>query len=120
MVRMMVRAADRAARRRRQIRYAPLFAALGDPTRLALVDELADGEPRSIAALTEGTRLTRQAVTKHLRVLEEVRLVHSTRAGRESLYRLDPAPMRDVREYAELVSAHWDRALGRLKAFVEG
>jgi len=100
-------------------RYAPIFAALGDETRLALVGELSDGEPRSIARLTEGTRLTRQAVTKHLRVLEGVHMVRSVRAGRENLFELDPAPIREVQEYAILVSAHWDRALARLKAMVE-
>jgi len=99
--------------------YAPIFAALGDETRLALVAKLAEGRPRSIAQLTEGTRLTRQAVTKHLRVLEGARIVHSVRSGRESLFELDPAPIREVAEYAETVSAHWDRALARLKALVE-
>ncbi|MEO7369069.1 MAG: metalloregulator ArsR/SmtB family transcription factor [Gemmatimonadaceae bacterium] len=106
-----------AERRRRN--YAPIFAALGDETRLSIVAKLSTGEPYSIARLTEGTNLTRQAVTKHLRVLEDAHLVHSVRAGRESLYELDPGPIREVREYAEVVSAHWDRALARLKALVE-
>lgn len=106
-----------SARNRR--RYAPIFFALGDETRLALVAKLADGEPRSIAQLTEGTRRTRQAVTKHLRVLRRARLVRDVRRGRERLFALDPDPLRDVKAYAELVSSHWDRALGRLKAFVE-
>ena len=104
------------ARRRN---YAPIFAALGDETRLSIVAKLSSGEPHSIARLTEGTRLTRQAVTKHLRVLEDAQLVHSVRSGRENLYKLDPEPIREVGEYAELVSAHWDSALARLKAFVE-
>lgn len=99
--------------------YAPIFAALGDETRLALVARLAAGEPRSIAQLTEGTALTRQAVTKHLRVLEGANIVRSVRAGRESLFELDPAPIRAVRDYAEVVSAQWDGALSRLKSFVE-
>jgi DNA-binding transcriptional ArsR family regulator len=100
--------------------YAPIFAALGDETRLALVAKLSNGEPRSIARLTEGTRLTRQAVTKHLRVLEGARIVRSVRAGRESLFELDPESIRQVREYADVVSEQWDQALARLKAFVEG
>ena len=99
--------------------YAPIFAALGDETRLGLVAKLSEGQPHSIAKLTEGTRLTRQAVTKHLRVLEGARIVRSVRAGRENLFELDPEPIRQVRDYAELVSAHWDAALSRLKAFVE-
>jgi DNA-binding transcriptional ArsR family regulator len=107
---------SRAARPRH---YAPIFAALGDETRLALVARLSEGERQSISQLTEGTRLTRQAVTKHLRVLEGARIVRSVRAGRESLFELDPAPLREVREYADVVSERWDQALARLKAFVE-
>ena len=98
---------------------APIFAALGDETRLAIVTRLASGEPHSIAQLTAETELTRQAVTKHLRVLEGARLVRSVRSGRESLFELDPAPIRVVRDYAEVVSQQWDDALARLKAFVE-
>ena len=98
---------------------APIFSALGDETRLTLVRRLSDGEPRSIAQLTGDTRLTRQAVTKHLRVLEEVRLVRSVRSGRENLFELDPAPMRELVDFTELVSARWDRALARLKSMVE-
>jgi len=99
---------------------APVFAALGDKTRLSLVAKLAGGQPRSIAQLTEGTRLTRQAITKHLRVLEKVEIVRSVRAGRESLFELDPEPIEDLKKYLELVSQQWDRTLSRLKAFVEG
>lgn len=98
---------------------APIFAALGNETRLALVAKLSEGEPRSIAQLTEGTDLTRQAVTKHLRMLEGARIVRSVRTGRESLFELDPAPIRAVREYADVVSQQWDDAIGRLQAFVE-
>jgi DNA-binding transcriptional ArsR family regulator len=99
--------------------YAPIFAALGDETRLAIVAKLSGGEHRSIAQLTEGTRLTRQAVTKHLRVLERAKIVRSVRTGRENLFEFDPAPIQQVREYAEVVSEQWDQALARLKAFVE-
>ena len=99
--------------------YAPIFAALADETRLAIVAKLSQGEHRSIAQLTEGTRLTRQAVTKHLRVLERAKIVHSIRAGRENLFEFDPTPIRQVKEYADVVSEQWDQALARLKAFVE-
>ena len=108
---------SRAAAERQH--FAPIFAALGDETRLALIATLADGAPRSIAQLTEGTRLTRQAVTKHLRVLEDVHIVHSVKSGRENRYELDPAPLLDLKSYVELVSTRWDAALGRLKALVE-
>jgi DNA-binding transcriptional ArsR family regulator len=113
---MSRRARSSAAERRA---YAPIFAALGDETRLALVAKLSEGKPRSIAQLTEGTQLTRQAVTKHLRVLTNARIVRSAKSGRESLFALDPAPLYEVRDYADVVSAQWDAALGRLKAFVE-
>ena len=98
---------------------APIFAALGDETRLTLLTKLGEGQPYSISRLTRGTRLTRQAVTKHLRVLESAGIVHSVRAGRESLFELDPQPIEDIKEYLERVSAQWDRTLARLKAFVE-
>src|SRR6266508_992827 len=113
------KAMSRKAPSLRRRKYAPIFAALGDETRLALVAKLSTGKPSSIARLTEGTRLTRQAVTKHLRVLEDARIVRSMRAGRESLFELDPAPIRQVGEYADVVSERWDQALARLKTFVE-
>jgi DNA-binding transcriptional ArsR family regulator len=101
-----------------------VFAALGDATRLALVARLIDGRPASISQLTDaqpagGTRLTRQAITKHLRVLERARIVHGIRAGRESLFALDLKPIEDLKEYLEMVSGQWDQALARLKSFVE-
>src|SRR5262245_8498006 len=100
--------------------YAAVFAALGDETRLALLTKLSSGEPRSISQLAEGSQLTRQAVTKHLRVLENVGLVHSTYSGRENRFELDTRPFKDIREYMEFVSQQWDRALSRLRSFVEG
>lgn len=100
-------------------RQALVFAALGDATRLALLKRLAEGEPASIARLTEGSGLTRQAVTKHLRVLQRSRMVRCTRQGRESLYALDPEPMVELKAYLEEISRLWDDRLRRLKAFVE-
>ena len=96
-----------------------IFAALGDATRLALVAKLCSGRPSSISRLTRGSRITRQAISKHLRVLEHAGIVHSVRAGRESLYEFDPKPIEGLQEYLELVSEQWDQALSRLKAFVE-
>jgi DNA-binding transcriptional ArsR family regulator len=96
-----------------------VFAALGDQTRLALVARLSAGQPCSISQLTAGSRLTRQAITKHLRVLEGAGLVRHVRAGRESRFQFDPAPLHDLREYLSLVSEQWDQALSRLKSFVE-
>lgn len=113
----MSRAIPNTSTRRRN--YAPIFAALGDETRLSLVSKLSGGEPYSISRLTEGTQLTRQAVTKHLNVLKDAHIVRSVKSGRESLYELDPAPIREVRDYMDLVSERWDDALARLKKFVE-
>ena len=96
-----------------------VFAALADPTRLMLIERLGDGESRSIAALSRNGVITRQAVTKHLAVLEQAGLVRRERAGRESLYRLHPAPLTDARAYLESVALQWEDALQRLKRFVE-
>lgn len=98
---------------------APGFAALGNETRLALVAKLAAGRPCSIAQLTQGSKLTRQAITKHLRVLQRAGIVHSVRRGRQSMFAFDPEPVKELKEFLESVSAQWERALGRLKAFVE-
>jgi DNA-binding transcriptional ArsR family regulator len=101
---------------------AEVFAALGDETRLALVAKLCRGEAMSISELTEsaaGAKMTRQAVTKHLRVLEGAGLVRCSRQGRERRFAFRPEPVLEMREYLTLVSAKWDEALGRLKAFVE-
>jgi DNA-binding transcriptional ArsR family regulator len=100
--------------------YAPIFAALGDETRLRLVARLCHGEPRSISQLTHGSRLTRQAITKHLRVLQTAGVVRSFRSGRESLFKFHSQPIDELRDYLDLVSAQWDQALSRLKSFVEG
>ena len=96
-----------------------LFAALGDETRLAIVARLSSGQPFSISQLTEGTRLTRQAITKHLGVLAKAGLVRCQRAGRESRFELDPGPIAQMHTYLDSVSRQWDEALLRLKAFVE-
>lgn len=104
---------------RQSPRIATVFAALGDPTRLALVTRLCDGSPRSIAQLSDGQPLTRQAISKHLRVLEAARVVRSKRAGRENLFELDPKPIEDLSSYINLVSSQWDTALARLESFVE-
>ena len=98
---------------------APLFAALGDKTRLRLVYRLCDGGPMSITKLTAGSKVTRQAVTKHLRVMEEAGLVHSRRHGRESVWQLDVQPLDEARRCLDLISEQWDDALGRLRKFVE-
>lgn len=105
-----------AARRRR---HALVFAALGNAIRLSLVAKLCRGQPRSISQLTSGSHLTRQAITKHLRVLQSAGIVHRTHAGRESLFELDPEPVASAQEYLGFVSEQWDQALSRLRAFVE-
>src|SRR5882762_4407516 len=100
--------------------HALVFAALGDEMRLLLVAKLCGGQPRSISQLTEGSKLTRQAITKHLRVLENAGVVHSVRTGRESRFAFNPEPMEEIKKYLDLVSEQWDQALSRLKSFVEG
>jgi DNA-binding transcriptional ArsR family regulator len=98
---------------------AALFAALGDETRLGLVSRLCDEGPMSISRLSAGFDITRQAITKHLRVMEEAGLVRSTHQGRESIWQLEQQRLAEVRRYLQTISAQWDEALGRLKQFVE-
>jgi DNA-binding transcriptional ArsR family regulator len=98
---------------------ALLFAALGDMTRLWLVARLCDAGPMSIANLTEGARVTRQAVSKHLRVLEGAGVVRSSRRGRESIWQLERRRLHEARRYLDQIESQWDGALGRLRTFVE-
>jgi len=98
---------------------APVFAALGDETRLRLVRRLCDDGPASITQLTTGSRVTRQAVTKHLRVLERAGIVRGERRGRESLWQLEQQRLEDARRYLDVISQQWDDALARLKKHVE-
>ena len=98
---------------------ASVFAALGDETRLSVLTKLCNGQPQSISRLTAGTNLSRQAVTKHLRVLANAGVVRGVRSGRESLFELEPRPIEEVRNYLDQVSRQWDDALARLKSHVE-
>lgn len=98
---------------------ARLFAALGDPLRLRLVARLGEGGPLSITELTSGTRVSRQAVTKHLRVLQGAGLARSRRNGRERRWELDGEELAAAQAQLEKVAAQWDRRLARLKALVE-
>jgi DNA-binding transcriptional ArsR family regulator len=101
-------------------RRASIFAALGDQTRLSVLARLSAGESQSIARLTAGSRLSRQAMTKHLGVLRRAGIVRSMRVGRENLFRLEPQTIVEARSYLEQVSSEWDDALARLKLYVEG
>src|SRR5438067_10951431 len=98
---------------------APLFAALGDATRLRLLGRLSAGGPLSIRRLSEGTGVTRQAITRHLEALGRVGLVRDARRGRERVFSLDAKRLEIARQYLDRVAAQWDAAAARLKAFVE-
>lgn len=98
---------------------APLFAALGDATRLALLDRLGAGGPQSITRLTAGSAMTRQAITKHLHVLAQAGLVHDVRRGREHIWQLDAERLDEARRSLDQIARQWDEALERLKRFVE-
>ena len=99
--------------------HAPRFAALGDATRLAIVAKLAEGAAQSITQLTEGAGVTRQAITKHLRVMESAGLVCGTPQGREIVWELEQKRLADARRHLQTISTQWDQTLGRLKSFVE-
>lgn len=98
---------------------APVFAALGDTTRLALVRRLSTEGPLSITRLSEGSGITRQAITRHLEALGQVGLVRDAKSGRERVFSLDLKRLEVAREYLDHVSAQWDAAAMRLKQFVE-
>lgn len=98
---------------------APVFAALGDQTRLGLVSRLCEAGPMSITKLTQGSSVTRQAITKHLRVMERAGLVRCTRHGRESVWQLEQRRLEHARRHLNLISKQWDDALARLREFVE-
>jgi DNA-binding transcriptional ArsR family regulator len=98
---------------------APVFAALGDDTRLELVVRLCSNGPQSIVRLSEGASVTRQAITKHLHVLAGAGLVSSSREGREQVWEILPQRVADARRYLDLISARWDDAIERLQSFVE-
>lgn len=98
---------------------APVFAALGDPQRMLLISRLSQKGPQSITRLRAGTRITRQAVTKHLRVLEAAGLAHCEKSGRETLWALDQRPLAKARDHLATISSQWDAAIERLRALVE-
>jgi DNA-binding transcriptional ArsR family regulator len=98
---------------------APAFAALGDATRLRLVALLCAGGAMSIAQLTAGTAITRQAVTRHLHVLAQTGLVRDAKLGRERLWTFEPTALDAARQALDAIAQQWDRALLRLKAAVE-
>jgi DNA-binding transcriptional ArsR family regulator len=98
---------------------APIFAALGDDTRLRIVGRLSADGPTSIAGLTLGTGVTRQAITKHLHVLSDAGLVRGQHVGRENVWELQRQPLNQARHSLDAIAAQWDRGLSRLKAFVE-
>jgi DNA-binding transcriptional ArsR family regulator len=96
-----------------------VFAALGDPTRLALVSRLCEGGPLSITRLAEGRSVSRQAVTKHLEILEEAGLVRGSRVGRERVWELAPDRLIEARQWIDRASARWDAVIDRLRRMVE-
>src|ERR1700748_366638 len=98
---------------------ARVFAALGDKTRLALVARLCSGQPASISQLADDSKITRQAITKHLGVLERAGIVRSSQAGRERHFRFEPEPLEELQQYLASVSKQWDQTLARLKSNVE-
>lgn len=103
----------------RLVASASVFAASGDPQRTPLVSRLCQKGPLSVTSLTAGTTITRQAVTKHLRVLEAAGLARCEKSGRETLWKLDERPLTKAREHLDLIERQWGEAIARLRAFVE-
>lgn len=98
---------------------ADVFFALGDGTRLWVVRRLSSGGALSATALSDGATVTRQAIVKHLQVLEDAGLVTHEKHGREVLYSLEARRLEEARRFLEGVSAGWDRAIERLRLLVE-
>ena len=98
---------------------APLFDALGDPNRLRIITRLCDGGPSSTTEVTQVVAVSRQAATKHLMLMEAVGLVSSERKGRERIWRVQPTPLSEASDYLTALSLRWDRAIDRLRAYVE-
>ncbi len=98
---------------------APLFDALGDPNRLRIMTRLCDGGPSSTTEVTQVVAVSRQAATKHLMLMEAVGLVSSERKGRERIWRVQPKPLGEASDYLTALSLRWDRAIDRLRAYVE-
>jgi DNA-binding transcriptional ArsR family regulator len=115
----MVNSRSRAAATPKLAGAAPVFAALGDETRLHLVARLCTSGPQSIVRLTDGARVSRQAITKHLRALADAGLVRSAREGRERIWEIRPKRLGEARRYLDQISDQWDQAIARLRALVE-
>jgi DNA-binding transcriptional ArsR family regulator len=98
---------------------AAIFAALGDDTRLRLIARLSDAGPLSIASLAGGFDISRQAISKHLRVMSDAGLARSGRRGRETVWQLEPDGLAEARRYLQVISKDWDEKLRRLKQLVE-
>lgn len=110
---------SRSAAVAKLVEAAPVFAALGDTTRLRLVARLCADGPLSIARLSDGAGVTRQAITKHLHALADAGLVRDNRRGRERIWALETRRLDKARRCLDQISDQWDAAIGRLKAFVE-
>jgi DNA-binding transcriptional ArsR family regulator len=110
---------ERGTRKPARVHSAPVFAALGDETRLELVERLCAGGPLSLSELAFGIDVTRQAITKHLHVLADAGLVHGVRSGRQTMWQLTPDQLRDAQRFLDEISERWDSALARLKDRLE-
>jgi DNA-binding transcriptional ArsR family regulator len=106
-------------RERRLAGAAVLFAALGDETRIALLQQLSEGGPASISALAESFDVSRQGVTKHLHVLATAGIIEGRREGREHVWAVNPGSLTQASRYLDAIARGWDDALTRLKAHVE-
>jgi DNA-binding transcriptional ArsR family regulator len=95
-----------------------VFRAIADPTRRALLDRLRAG-PAPVNALAADFRQTRPAISRHLRVLRQARLVSERRAGRERVYALQPQPLQQVAGWVEGYRLFWLESLGSLKRYLE-
>jgi len=106
-------------KRHRTATPAAIFAALGDETRLRLIARLTEAGPQSIASLADGFDMSRQAISKHLRVISDAGLARSGRRGREAVWQLEADGLADAQRYLQAIGKDWDDKLRRLKHLVE-
>src|SRR6187549_1177841 len=98
---------------------SPVFAALADPVRRSLIQNLAAHSPRTATQLAAEYPISRQGIRKHLTILQDAGLVSVEQAGRDKCYSLTPAPFGDLEQWLAKIEILWDQRLARLKDLLE-
>jgi DNA-binding transcriptional ArsR family regulator len=108
-----------AVTRQRRVRGSDVFAAIGDPTRRKILDMLSHNS-MPVGEISERFRVSRPAISQHLRVLREASLVRARRCGREQIYSLRPEPLREAYVWIEHYQQFWNEKLSALGKYLDG